>query len=206
MAKQIGGSDGLRQLKDELKQKIKDFYEEWRWQIEALGAGTMLMTLGKMVEKLKEANILSGGFLKNMNTISKIGLSAVVITLQWTLMDQFLENFIQEGSWAEFIKAAVTAALGTWALGAMWGPTGVIIALACSVRLLDGAARRGVVASNGESECRTIIESGLRLHQALAVGAATNDCTSVVILQCAGQNLARRCTRLVNQNCDFEVS
>ena len=113
----------------ELKQKIKDFYDEWRWQIEAFGAGTMLMTLGKMVEKLKEADIFSGGFLKNMNTISKIGLSAVVITLQWSLMDQFLENFIQEGSWEEFIKAAVVAALGTWALGAMWGPAGVVIGL-----------------------------------------------------------------------------
>ena len=124
---------------DELKQKIKDFYEEWRWQIEAIGAGTMLMTLGKMVEKLKEAGIFSGGFLKNMNTISKVGLSAVVITLQWTLMDQFLENFIQEGSWAEFIKAAVTAALGTWALGAMWGPTGVIIGLGITAAVSLGA-------------------------------------------------------------------
>ena len=114
---------------DELKQKIKDFYNEWNWQIEALGAGTMLMTLGKMIEKLKEANIFSGGFLRNMNTISKIGLSAVVITLQWTLMDQFLQNFIEEGSWEDFIKAAVTAALGTWALGAMWGPAGVIVGL-----------------------------------------------------------------------------
>ena len=114
---------------DELKQKIKDLYDEWRWQIEAFGAGTMLMALGNIIEKLKDAEIFSGKFLKNMNTISKIGLSAVVITLQWTLMDEALENFIEEGSWENYIKAAAVAALGTWALGAQWGPTGVVIGL-----------------------------------------------------------------------------
>jgi hypothetical protein len=117
-----------QKVKD-LKTDIKSFFDEWRLQIEAFGAGTMLMTLGNIVEKLKEAEIFSGKFLTNMNTISKIGLSVIVITLQWTLMDEFLGNFIEEGSWAEFIKAAVTAALGTWALGAMWGPAGVAIGL-----------------------------------------------------------------------------
>lgn len=114
---------------DELKQKVIDFYNEWKWQIESIGAGIGLMGIGKLLTFLKEADVLSGGFLKNMNTISKLGLSAIVITLQWTLMDQFLENFIQEGSWADYIKAVVTAALGTWAMGAMWGPTGVAIGL-----------------------------------------------------------------------------
>ena len=114
---------------DELKQKIKDFYDEWKVAIEIIGAGTMLIALGNIVEKLKEAQLFSGGFLKNMNTISKIGLSAVIITLQWVLMEEALENFIEEGSWEEYIKAAVLAALGTWALGAQWGPTGVVIGL-----------------------------------------------------------------------------
>ena len=114
---------------DELKAKIVDFFNEWRWQIEAFGAGTMLIALGNIVEKLKEAEIFSGGFLRNMNTISKFGLSAVIITLQWMLVSEFLENFIEEGSWEEYIKAAIVAALGTWALGAQWGPTGVVIGL-----------------------------------------------------------------------------
>jgi len=121
--------DSASQQVDKLKQKIVDFYNEWRWQIEAFGAGTMLIALGNIVEKLKEAEIFSGGFLRNMNTISKIGLSTVIVTLQWMLMDEFLENFIQEGAWEEYIKAAVVAALGTWALGAQWGPKGVIIGL-----------------------------------------------------------------------------
>ena len=125
---------------DELKQKVKDFYKDWMWQIEALGAGIALMGLGKMVEMLKEAEIFSGGFLKNMNTISKIGLSAIVITLQWTLVSEFLENFIETGEWQEYIKAAVTAGLGTWALGAMWGPTGVVIGLGITAAVSFKAA------------------------------------------------------------------
>ena len=114
---------------DELKQKIKDFYNEWQWQIEAISAGLTLLGLGKLIQQLKEAEFFSGGFLKNMNTVSKLGLSAIVITLQWTLMEQFLENFIEEGSWEEYIKAIVVGALGTWALGATWGPGGVVIGL-----------------------------------------------------------------------------
>ena len=156
---------------DELKQKIKDFYNEWQWQIEAFGAGTMLMTLGKIIEKLKEANIFSGGFLKNMNTVSKLGLSAVVITLQWTLMDQFLQNFIEEGSWEEFIKAAVTAALGTWALGAMWGPTGVIIGLG-----ITAAVSLNATFADGSVDSMQEIVTGLS-GIAAAVGAV------VMILQ-----------------------
>lgn len=114
---------------DELKQKIKDFYDEWQWQIEAISAGLVLLGLGKLIEQLKEAEFFSKGFLRNMNTVSKLGLSAIVITLQWTLMDQFLENFIEEGSWEEYIKAIVVGALGAWALGATWGPGGVVIGL-----------------------------------------------------------------------------
>ena len=125
---------------DELKQKVKDFYKDWMWQIEALGAGIALMGLGKMVEMLKEAEVFSGGFLKNMNTISKIGLAAIVITLQWTLMSEFLENYIETGEWQEYIKAAVTAGLGTWALGAMWGPAGVVIGLSITAAVSLKAA------------------------------------------------------------------
>jgi len=136
---------------DELKQKVKDFYDEWMWQIEAIGAGLALMGLGKLISQLKEAEFFSGGFLKNMNTVSKVGLSGVVVTLQWTLMDQFLENFITEGSWEEFIKAAVTAALGTWALGAMWGPAGVVIGLGVTAAVsLKAAFEDGSVDSMEE--------------------------------------------------------
>ena len=114
---------------DKLKQKIKDLFVEWRVEIEAFGAGTMLITLGNIVEKLKEAEFFSGGFFKNMNTISKIGLTAIVITLQWILMDEALENFIEEGSWDEYIKAAVEAAIGTWVLYKAWGATGLVVGL-----------------------------------------------------------------------------
>ena len=136
---------------DELKQKVIDFYNEWRWQIEAVGAGAGLMGIGKLLTFLKEADVLSGGFLKNMNTISKLGLSAIVITLQWTLMDQFLGNFIETGEWEEYIKAAVTAALGTWALGAMWGPTGVVIGLGITAAVsIKAALEDGSVDSTEE--------------------------------------------------------
>jgi len=114
---------------DELKQKVKDFYEEWKWAIEAIGFGTILFGLGQIIEKLKEAGFLSGDFLRNMNTISKIGVTAIVITLQWTLMDEFLGNFVETGEWEEYIKAAVVAGLGVWAMGATWGPAGVAISL-----------------------------------------------------------------------------
>lgn len=114
---------------DELKQKVKDFYDEWMWQIEAISFGSFLVGLGQIIEKLKIAKILSGDFLRDMNTISRIGMSVIVVTLQWTLMDEFLGNFVETGEWEEYIKAAVVAGLGVWAMGAMWGPAGVAISL-----------------------------------------------------------------------------
>ena len=58
------------------------------------------------------------------------------------------------------------------------------------VGLLDRAARRGVVAGNGQSNGRPVREGNLLLNQPLTKGAAADDGTPVVVLQGTGQNFA----------------
>ena len=77
--------------------------------------------------------------------------------------------------------------------------------VATRIRFLNRATSRREIARNGKTYGRAIGEWYLRLHQTLTKCAATNNQTSVVILNRTGQNLARRGTRLVDKYCQRKL-
>ena len=78
--------------------------------------------------------------------------------------------------------------------------------IARGVGLLYRATRRGEVARCSQSQCRSVIERNLLLHQSLTERAATHDHAAVVVLQRTRQNLARRGALLIDQHRQRDVS
>ena len=115
---------------DELKQKILDWFEEWKTQIYIIGGALGALTIAGMLTSLGEALHLGDKFLGVMGTIKKLATTAIIITLQYSLVLELMENFIEEGSWQSYIMALVTTAIGTGILKSQWGKGGLIIGLA----------------------------------------------------------------------------
>ena len=81
----------------------------------------------------------------------------------------------------------------------------VVIFASVAVRFLDRASGRRIVTGDGKPYRRTVRKRNLILHQPLTERSATDDRSPVVILERAGQNLARRSAVLVDQNDQFLV-
>lgn len=113
----------------ELKQKIKDWFEEWKTEIAIVAGALGTLSIASLLTSLGEAIGLGDSFLGVMGTIKKLASTAIVITLQYALMSEFLGDFIEEGSWKKYLAAMITGAIGTGILYSMWGPTGLVIGL-----------------------------------------------------------------------------
>lgn len=115
---------------DELKQKIKDWFEEWKTEIAIVGAALAALSVASLLTSLGSALHLGEVFLGTMTTIKKLAATAIVITLQYTLMGEYLDSFIEEGSWKDYIAAMIVAAIGTGVLYSQWKTGGLFIGLA----------------------------------------------------------------------------
>lgn len=129
---------------DEIKQKIKDFYDEWEWQIKVIGAALAALGLSKLLSHLGTALYLGDKFLGVMKTIGKLATTAIVVTLQYTLQHELFKSFVEEGSWKDYILALVVGAIGTGIMYSMWGPAGIVIGLG-----VTAVAAFGAVFENG---------------------------------------------------------
>lgn len=114
---------------DELKQKIKDWFEEWKTEIAIVAGALGVLNIASLLGSLGNAIGLGEKFVGLMGTIKKLAATAIIITLQYSLMSEFLGDFIKDGSWADYIKAMIVGAIGTGILYSMWGPAGLTIGL-----------------------------------------------------------------------------
>lgn len=114
---------------DELKQKILDWFEEWKLQIAIIAGALGVLSMATMLEHLGEAMSLGDGFLKTMGKIKKLATTAIIVTLQYSFVHELMEKFIEEGSWQDYIAALVTSAIGTGVLYSQWGKNGLVIGL-----------------------------------------------------------------------------
>ena len=115
---------------DELKQKILDFFEEWKTEIAIVAAALGALSVASLLDSLGEALHLGDKFLGTMDTIKKLAATAIVITLQYSFVHERLEEFIEEGSWQDYISALVATAIGSGVLYSQWGKTGLAVGLA----------------------------------------------------------------------------
>jgi len=114
---------------DKIKAKIEEFFEKWKTQIAIIAGALGALGIAGLLEHLGRAIGLGDKFLATMKTIKKLAATVITIVLQYTLVNEFMDNFIQGGGLKEYIKGLIVSALGTWVLYSMWGTGGLIIGL-----------------------------------------------------------------------------
>ena len=76
----------------------------------------------------------------------------------------------------------------------------VFVGLAHLVHLLDATTGGRVVTGDGQAQLGAVGEGDGHLHEALTVGAPTDDESAVVVLDGAGEDLAGRARHLVGED------
>lgn len=114
---------------EEFKEKIKAFMDEWGTQIKIIAGALGALGIAGLLSHLGQAIGLGDKFLGVMSSIKKLAVSAIVITLQYTLVNEFMDKFINGEGIKNYILGVLTAAIGTGILYSMWGPAGLVIGL-----------------------------------------------------------------------------
>ena len=121
--------DSATKQVDEIKAKVLGFMDEWKEEIAIIAAALAGLTIANLLSKLGEAVGLGESFLNAMKEIKKLAATAIIITLQYSLMTDLFKSFIDGNGFKEYVKALFVGALGTWVLYSMWGPAGLVIGL-----------------------------------------------------------------------------
>lgn len=167
-----GMIDEIAKKTEDLKKKVKDFFDEFDLQIKIIAAALAALGVTKLLKGLGEAIDLGDNFLKTMDKIKNLAVSAITIVLQYTLVNEFMDAFIDGEGWKNYILGALTAALGTLILWSMWGTTGLAIGLGVTaVASLDAVFENGGI-TNVESAIVAITGLGAAI---LAVVAKVKD-------------------------------
>lgn len=126
------GDSVFKKAKDqmeEFKEKIKAFMDEWGTQIKIIAGALGTLGIAGLLKHLGQAIGLGDKFLGVMSSIKKLAVSAIVITLQYTLVNEFMDKFINGDGIKNYILGLLTSAIGTGILYSMWGPAGLVIGL-----------------------------------------------------------------------------
>lgn len=115
---------------DEMKEKIKAFLDEFKTEISIIAGALGLLGLAGLLDHLGKAIGLGEKFHGIMTNIKKLAATAITIVLQYSLVNEFMDNYIDGEGFKEYLKGLLVAAIGTGVLYAMWGPAGLAIGLA----------------------------------------------------------------------------
>lgn len=150
---------------EELKQILKDFFKEWETELKILGGLAAALGMAKMLEHLGTALGLGDKFIGLMKTISKLAVTGIIITLQYMLMAEFFDKYIDGEGFKWYVASLFTGAIATGILYSMWGPAGLVIGLG----VIAAASLKAVIDNGGitNTESATVALTGL----AAAVGA-----------------------------------
>lgn len=150
---------------DEIKQKILGFFEEWKTEIAIIAGALAALGIANLLQNLGQAVGLGSLFYNTMGLIKKLAATAIVITIQYSLMTELFDSYINEKEFQDYVLALFVGALSTWVLYSMWGTTGIIIGLG-----VTAAASLKAVLDNGgitDVESMTVAITGF----ASALGA-----------------------------------
>lgn len=114
----------------EIVDKIKGFIQEYKTEIAIIAAALAALGIATLLGNLGEAIGLGEKFLGVISTIKKLAATAITIVLQYSLVNEFMDKYIDGEGFKEYLKGLLVAAIGTGVLYAMWGPAGLAIGLA----------------------------------------------------------------------------
>lgn len=114
---------------EELKQKIKEFIDEFENQIKIIGTALGALGIAKLLGNLGEAIGLGDKFLTAMKAVQKIAATAITIVLQYEFVNEFMDRYLDGKGFKNYLMGLLVAAIGTGVLYSMWGPAGLVIGL-----------------------------------------------------------------------------
>ena len=150
---------------EDVKAKVEDFFEKWKTQIAIISGALAALGITGLLQGLGKAIGLGDKFLSTMATIKKLAAAAITIVLQYTLVNEFMDKYIDGEGFKEYLKGLLVSALGTWVLYSMFGPTGLVIGLGVTAV----ASIKSVIDNGGitNTESAVVALTGL----ATAIGA-----------------------------------
>lgn len=160
---------------DELKVKILDWFDEWKTELAIIGTALSVLSITPLLSQLGNALELGDGFLNTVGKIKKLATSAIVVTIQYSLMSEFLDKFMSdEGEIWDYVTAMLVGAASSWVLYKQWGPAGLAVGFS-------------VIAY---ASLETVIENGGVTDGESAVVALTGVAAAIGAIATAGKALA----------------
>ena len=124
-----GAFDKAKGKLEEFQKKIEDFLNKWKTQIQIIAAALGALGVANLITGLGKAIGLGDKFLGIMTGIKKLAGTAIVITLQYSAISEFMDSYIDGEGFKNYVLGLVSAAIGTGILYAMWGPAGAVVGL-----------------------------------------------------------------------------
>ena len=178
---------------EDVKTKVEAFFDKWKWQITTIGIALGALSIAKLLSGLGRALGLGNKFLATMNTIKKLAAGVITIVLQYTLVNKFLDSFIDGEGFIEYLKAALASALGTGLLYAMWGPAGLVFGLGVTAV----ASITSVIDNGGIDSVESAIVALTGLASAIgAIGVAFKKLNLGTILPAIGTAIKTHMTKI----------
>lgn len=115
---------------NEYKEKVKAFLDEFKTEIALVASALGLWTVAGLLDDFGKLIGLGDKFHGIITNIKKLAATAITIVLQYSLVNEFMDNYIDGEGFKEYLKGLLVAAIGTGVLYAMWGPAGLMIGLA----------------------------------------------------------------------------
>ena len=153
----------------EIVDKIKAFLQEYKTEIAIIGAALAALGIATLLGNLGEAIGLGEKFLGIISTIKKVAATAITIVLQYSLVNEFMDKYIDGEGFKEYLKGLLVAAIGTGVLYATWGPAGLAIGLAVTAV----ASIKSVIDNGGITNIESAVVALTGLATAIgAIGVA----------------------------------
>ena len=115
---------------DELKQKIKDWFEEWKTQIIIIGAALAALGITNLLQHMADAvgfgEKLKGAF----DLIKQVAGTAIIITIQFSLQKKLFGDFLDGEGIKSYLESLLVGGISSFLLYKQWGTGGLAIGLA----------------------------------------------------------------------------
>ena len=178
---------------EDVKTKVEAFFDKWKTQIAIIGTALGALSIAKLLTGIGRALGLGNKFLATMNTIKKLAATAITITLQYTLVNEFMDKYIDGQGFKEYLKGLLVSALGTGVLYAMWGPAGLAIGLGVTAV----ASIKSVIDNGGIDSTESAIVALTGLASAIgAIGVAFKKLNLGTILPAIGTAIKTHMTKI----------
>ena len=157
--------DSVKSKVDDIKSRLSSMFDDWLPQLKVIAGALGAWSIAKLLDQFGEAIGLADKFHGVVTNIKKLAATAIIITLQFKLMGDAWEEFMETGDILKYIEGVVIGAASTYLLYKMWGTGGLAIGLG-----VTAAVSLSTIVENGgidDMESMTVAITGL----AAAIGA-----------------------------------